>query len=539
MTASHGGGIVVADDRIAAAVGARVLRSGGNAVDAAVATAFAMAVTYPQAMNPGGGGFAVVALPDGETAALDFRERAPAAATPDLFLRPDGSVDRERTLRSALAAGVPGMPAGLAALHRRFGRLAWADLLAPAVDLARDGFPIPQGLADALNDHRKRFAAHDGARAIFVHPDRAWRAGDILRQSDLARTLAAIRTGGADAFQRGEIARAIAREVSAGGGILTAEDIAAYEPIWREPARFAFLGREVVTMPLPSSGGVALRQILGIFEAARGADPDLDPADRLHIFIEAERRAFADRNTFLGDPDGVSGDLVERLTGSAYIRARAATIDRARSTPSSGIIPGEAGIGSESDATSNLCVIDRAGGVAVVTITLNDSFGSRIVARGTGILLNNEMDDFTAKPGSPNLFGLRQGEANAIRPGRRMLSSMSPAIVREGGRPVLAVGAAGGPRILSAVALVIARAIGERMPLDRAVLLARVHHQHLPDEVVLEDASVVGPALAGKGHRIRTRPQRIGLVTAIGADPNSEGSIGVADPRGYGAAVAE
>ncbi|MHC4862005.1 MAG: gamma-glutamyltransferase, partial [Planctomycetota bacterium] len=491
-------GVVAAEDGIAAEVGAAVLREGGNAVDAAVATAFALGVTFPQAGNPGGGGFAVVALPGEAPVALDFRETAPAGASREMFLRPDGEPDRERSLWTVAAAGVPGTPAGLAALHARFGRLPWARLVEPAEKLAAEGFPIPAGLARALNAHRERFERSAAARGIFVLEDRPWREGDVLVQGDLARTLASIREHGAEGFYRGRVAAAIAEEVRAAGGVLTEGDLDAYRPVWREPARFAFRGSEVLTMPLPSSGGVVLRQILGVLEATGGPDAAPGSPERIHLFAEAERRAFADRNALLGDPAGMPRGLVRFLTSRDYVRRRAATVDPVRATPSGEVRPA-ATAAAESAETTNLCVVDREGGAVALTYTLNATFGTHIVAEGTGVILNNEMDDFAAKPGTPNQFGLRQGERNAVVPGRRMLSSMSPTLVRRDGRVVLAVGSPGGPRILSAVAQVIVGHVGDGLPIDIAVIAPRVHHQHLPDVLFLEDAEVVWPEARGRG----------------------------------------
>jgi len=552
VTSSANGGMVVAEAPLAAEVGARVLREGGNAVDAAVATAFALAATFPQAGGPGGGGFAVVSVPGHEPLALDFREVAPADASGEMFLAPDGAVDRRRSLWSVLAAGVPGTPAGLAELHRRLGSLPWSRLVDPAVRLAAEGFPIGAALARDLNQHRKRFRRDPAARAIFVREDRPWRPGDILRQEDLGRTLAAIRDRGAAGFYAGPVAATIEREVRRAGGIMTAGDLLAYRPVWRTPVRFPFSGHEILTMPLPSSGGVVLPQILGLLELSGGTDAVPGSVDRLHLFVEAERRAFADRNALLGDPEGVPAELVERLRSPGYLEARAATIDPARATPSSEVVAGETSLAAESPSTTNLCVVDRDGGAVALTYTLNSTFGSHLVVPGTGILLNNEMDDFAAKPGEPNQFGLRQGERNAIVPGRRMLSSMSPTLVIKDGEVVLVVGSPGGPRILTAVALVIARVAGDKIPLDQAVLGPRIHHQHLPDRVDYEDADVVWPEerercnleidsaklrdLSRRGHQLKPRETPIGRVTAISVEPSGS-LLGVADPRGGGRAV--
>jgi gamma-glutamyltranspeptidase / glutathione hydrolase len=555
VDSTAGRGVVVAEDPAAAGVGAAVLREGGNAVDAVVATAFMLAVTYPQAGPPGGGGFAVVSFPGGEPVALDFRETAPAAATRDMFLRPDGKVDRDLSLRSALSSGVPGTPAGLEALHKRFGKLPWRRLVEPAVTMAREGYAIPAGLAKALNEHRERFEPDPEARAIFVRDDRPWQAGDVLVQADLAKTLAAIRDRGAAGFYEGATAAAIEDEMKRGGGIITRADLAAYRPTWREPARFPFQGREVVTMPLPSSAGIVLHQILAILEASGGVRKAPLSADRIHLFVEAERRAFADRNAALGDPAGVPEERVFFLTSAGHIRTRALSVDAGRATPSHEVRPAGGPTAPAPTDTTNLCVVDGEGGAVALTYSLNATFGSHIVARGTGVLMNDHMDDFSARPGAPNLFGLRQGAANAIVPGRRPLSSMSPTIVRDGGEVVLVLGAAGGPRILSSVAQVIVRHLVDDLPLDVAVITPRVHHQHRPDVIEHEEAEIVWPlgrkgdeleltserlrALTERGHFLKIRPGGIGRLTAISRDPRVLRVRGVAGPRSYGISVVE
>jgi gamma-glutamyltranspeptidase/glutathione hydrolase len=472
---------------------------------------------------------------------------------PEIPRLPNGKVDRRLSLYSALSSGVPGTVAGLEALHRRFGRLPWRRLVEPAVVLAREGYAFPAGLAAALNEHRERFEADAEARAIFVREDRRWAAGDRLVQTDLAKTLAAIRDRGAAGFHEGATARAVEEEMRRGGGILTRADLAAYRPVWRPPARFTFRGREVITMPLPSSAGIVLRQILGILDLAGGLREAPVTAARLHLFAEAERRAFADRNAALGDPVGVPEERVRFLTSDAHLRARARTVDPYRVTPSYAVRPAR-----EAPApgdTTNLCVVDADGGAVALTYSLNDSFGSHIVVRGTGVLMNDHMDDFSARPGAPNLFGLRQGEANAIVPGRRPLSSMSPTIVREDGEVVLALGAAGGPRILSAVAQVVVRHLVDGLPLDVAVIAPRVHHQHRPDTLVHEDAEVIWPLgpdggrldlhadrlreLGDRGHFLKIRNGGIGRLTAISRDPEVLRVRGVAGPRTYGASIVQ
>jgi gamma-glutamyltranspeptidase/glutathione hydrolase len=549
VTLATNRGMVVSEAPLASAVGADVLARGGSAADAAVATAFALAVTEPQASPIGGGGFAVIAPPDEEPAALDFRETAPARAAAAMFLAKDGTVDRAIALRSVLSAGTPGGVAGLAELHRRAGRLPWASLVEPAIALARAGFEIRASLADALNDARKKLAADPDAAAIFVR-DRPWRPGDLLVQTDLARTLEAIRDRGSDGFAAGPVAAAIAAKVAAGKGVLDAADLAAYRPVWRTPARFSFRGHEVVTMPLPSSAGVVLPLMLGILDAAGGQATRPMSADRLHLLAEASRRAFAERNDRLGDPAGVPDGLVEKLVSPASIAERARTVDL-RATPSFQLDVWRERQGE----TTHLCVVDGRGGAVAMTVSLNTTFGSGIVAGGTGVLLNDHMDDFTLRPGERNAYGLRQGEANALVPGRRPLSSMAPTVVLRDGEPVLVLGAAGGPRILSAVAQVLLHEAGDGLALETAALLPRIHHQHRPDELRVEDAVVAWPAggerpdlllsarklddLRRRGHFPAPRNAPIGRLTAISRDPETGDLRGVAGPRTDGAAVAE
>jgi gamma-glutamyltranspeptidase/glutathione hydrolase len=538
-------GLVVSEDPIAARIGAEVLAEGGNAVDAAVATAFALAVSFPEASPVGGGGFAVIVLPGEDPAALDFRETAPAAATADMFLGAEGKVDRKRSLDSPLAVAVPGGTAGLAAMHERFGRLPWERLLEPAVRMAADGFAVPERLAKNLERYRDRLDADPDAREIFLG------VGETLVQADLARTLAAIRDRGPRGFSEGAVASAIAEDLAKGGGLLTPADLSGYEPVWRDPARFPWRGSEVLTMPLPSSAGVVLPQVLGILEAAGAAGTRPGTPERLHLLVEAERRAFADRNAHLGDPAGIPEGLVEKLVSSDYLARRAATIEPGAATPSHEIQAGD----PAPEDTTHVCVVDAEGGAVALTVSLNRTFGSGLVAAGTGVLLNDHMDDFAAKPGEPNLFGLHQGAANAIVPGRRPLSSMSPTVVQRGGEVVLVLGAAGGPRILSAVVQVLEKHIGDGLPLDVAVLAPRVHHQHRPDRLQFEDVTAHWPpgashpeldltrdvldALDRRGHPIWERDGVIGRLTAIARDPRSGSLLGVADARTTGAVAAE
>ena len=525
--------MVVSDHPLASAVGVDVLRRGGNAIDAAVAVAFALAVVHPQAGNIGGGGFLVYRAADGRTYSLDFREEAPAAATRDMYLDAHGQMT-DRSLTGPLAAGVPGSVAGLAEMHRRFGRLPWRDVVEPAVGLARDGVVVDAARAAAFADtvSGERLRRFPSSLAAFARHGRLPAEGDTLRQPDLARTLELIADSGAAAFYRGGIADRIVAEMRKSGGIITREDLARYQAKWRDPLQTTYRGWHVVGMPPPSSGGVTVAEILNILE---GYDPlpAFGTASLMHLWAEAMRRAFTDRNRYLGDPDFVTMP-VDRLTSKAYAAELRRGIDPARATPSSAM-PAVV----EGSKTTHYSIVDQEGNAVAITTTLNDDFGSALVVDGAGFLLNDEMDDFASKPGSPNLFGLVQGEANAIQPGKRMLSAMAPTIVLDpSGRLALVAGSPGGPRIISAVAQVVSNVIDHHMSLAQALSAPRIHHQGLPDSLYFEAGGVPAPqraALEAMGYAFRTRPLAIGDVNAVLVTP--QGLEGLADPRRGGGAA--
>jgi gamma-glutamyltranspeptidase/glutathione hydrolase len=525
--------MVVSDHPLASAVGVDVLRRGGNAVDAAVAVGFALAVVHPQAGNIGGGGFLVYRAADGRAYALDYRETAPAGASRDMYLDAAGQLTDQR-LTGALAAGVPGSVAGLWAMHGRFGRLPWHDVVAPAVALAREGVvvdsPRAASFANPASDERlRRFPS---SVAAFFHDGRHPVAGDTLRQPDFARTLALIADSGADAFYRGSIAAAIVAEMQRSGGIITRADLAGYQAKWREPLRASYRGWEVIGMPPPSSGGVTLTEMLNILE---GYDP-LPPYGTprlLHFELEAMRRAFVDRNRYLGDPDFVAMPI-QRLTSKAYADSLRRGIDADRATPTSAMPPVV-----EGTETTHYSVVDQEGNAASITTTLNDDFGAAITVAGAGFLLNDEMDDFASKPGVPNLYGLVQGEANAIQPGKRMLSAMAPTIVLDRhGRLALVLGSPGGPRIISAVLQVLSNVVDHGMTLPQAVSAPRVHHQGLPDSVCWEPDGLSPEQrreLAAMGYVFEQRPHWVGDVNAVLV--SRRGMDGTADPRRGGGAA--
>ncbi|WP_018045920.1 gamma-glutamyltransferase [Methylobacterium sp. 88A] len=521
-------GMVSSQDALATRVGVAILKGGGNAVDAAVAVGFALAVTLPQAGNLGGGGFMLVRLAGtGETVAIDFRETAPAAATADMFLAPDGQPDRGASIRTGKAVGVPGSVRGLAEAHRLYGsgRFTLADLIAPARALARDGIPVEGGLADSLPRAADRLGRWPSSRAVFFRDGRPLQRGETLVQPDLAVTLAAIAEHGPDAFHTGPIAERIAAAARRVGGVLTPADLAAYRPAIRQPIRGTYRGYEIVSMPPPSSGGVHLIEILNILEGFDLAAMGAGSAQALHILAEAMKPAYADRATWLGDPSR-SEVPVRGLTAKAYAETLRAAIDPARARPAEAVKAGDP-LPYESDQTTHYSVVDRAGNAVSTTTTLNFSYGLGLVAEGTGVLLNNEMDDFSAKTGSVNAYGLVGGPANAVAPGARPLSSMTPAIVLKDGRLVLVTGSPGGSRIISTVLQVIVNVIDFRMNLAEAVTAPRIHHQWRPDVLFAEDG--LSPdtlaLLRAKGHAVR-----------VGSSSGSANSVMTGDGLVAGAA---
>lgn len=517
---------VVSQSRIASRVGAEILEHGGNAVDAAVATAFALAVTHPSAGNIGGGGFAVVFQPDRPATTFDFREKAPSASRSDMFLGKDGAYDPNRHHWSHLSVGVPGTVAGLHALHRRLGHVPWRRLVDPAVRLARKGFPVSAGLATSLEAMIPVFRRHPATLAQFTRDGQPLRQGDRLAQPALADTLALIRDLGRDGFYLGRTAKLIVEEMQRGGGVITLDDLRAYEPVEREPVRGTYRGYDIISIPPPSSGGVALVEMLNILDGVDLASLGLRSAAETHWLIEAMRRAYADRARYLGDTDFVAVP-VDRLMSAAYaaelrrtIRPdRASTSDRRRfDWP------------HESDETTHLCVVDRHRMAVSLTTTLEQSYGSRIIVPGAGFLLNNEMGDFNPKAGMTTDGGLIGTSPNLVAPGKRMLSSMTPTIVTRDGRPVLIIGSPGGRTIINTVLEVIVNFVDHGMPIQGAIDLPRFHHQWLPDTVVAE-RSCFSPdtrsLLEALGHKIRIRRGTQGSAMGIAILPGGDIEAGV------------
>jgi gamma-glutamyltranspeptidase/glutathione hydrolase len=526
-------GMVVAPEREAAGVGLEVLRRGGNAVDAAVATAFALAVTFPRAGNLGGGGFLLYRAPDGSHAALDFRETAPGALQPSMFLDAAGRVDLSKSQSGGLAVGVPGSVAGLVAAHERWGTRPWAELVAPAIRLAEEGVVVSDLTAEILSEETARLAADRAAAAIFTKNGAPLAAGDRLIQKDLAKTLRAIAAQKARGFYEGPVASAIVNGVAAAGGVMTVGDLARYRVVRRTPLIGSYRGRTIVTFPPPSSGGVVLLQILAMLERFDLASSKAGSALTLHRIAEAERRAFADRTVYLGDPDFVKL-RVREILDPAYVAARGATIRDDRATPSSKIRPGSLPP-HEGSNTLHVSVADDHGMAVALTTTLNSWYGAAIVAPGTGVLLNNEIDDFSLAVNVANQWGLVGGDANAVAGGKRPLSSMCPTIVEsqpEGGRPLLILGARGGPTIISAVLQTILHIVDDGMTLQEALDAPRIHHQWLPDQIFYEPRAFtpeVAQGLTQRGHKLKERTP-IADVAPIGLDAAGR-YTGAADPR--------
>ncbi|HEX7479441.1 MAG TPA: gamma-glutamyltransferase [Polyangiales bacterium] len=535
-------GAVASAEPHASLVGLEVLRAGGNAVDAAIAVAFALAVTHPSAGNLGGGGFMLVRMHDGQAVAIDYRETAPGAATRDMYLDASGKLTRQ-SLVGARAAGVAGTVAGLGLAHARFGTRPWAQLVSPAVALARDGHAVDAFHAELLAKAvtRMREAGLPASAAHYLAPDaQPIRAGDVWRQPELARTLAYLAEHGPRSFYAGELADKLAASVRQLGGVWTSADLAAYQAVARIPLRFDYLGHEILTMPPPSAGGIVLRQILFASELLHMRDLPWRSAAAMQLYVEAARRAYSDRATWIADPAFVDVPTAG-LTDPSYLRARMADIDGSRATPSAAIAAGSP-VREASPQTTHFSVVDDAGNAVSNTYTLNDAFGSLVVVADTGVLLNDEMDDFASQPGTANLYGLVQGERNKIEPGKRMLSSMTPTIVTKTGELRAVLGTPGGSTITTTVAQVVRALVDYGVPLDVAVRAPRVHHQWLPDQVVIEpevEADIVA-GLTALGHKIALYAYgHIGHADCIEVDPATHGFRAVADvTRGSGGAVA-
>lgn len=495
--------MVVTREAHATAAGVEALRAGGNAVDAAVAVGMALAVTHPAAGNLGGGGFMLVRFADGRTTFLDFRERAPERASRDMYLDPEGNPTRDSVV-GYRAAGVPGTVAGLEFAHRKYGRRPWAQLVTPAVRLAEEGFPVSKGLAASLRRASSLLERFPESRRIFLNGGKHFNPGDTLVQPELARTLERIRRRGARDFYRGETARLLTADMERNGGLITLKDLRNYRVVERRPIEGSYRGYGIISAPPPSSGGVGLLQMLGMLEGSGYEKSGAGSAAAYHYLAEAMRRYFADRATHLGDPDFVRVP-VRGLLDEAYIARLRGSINPDRATPSAEVRAGEMPAG-ESYQTTHYSIVDPEGNAVAVTYTLNASYGCGVTATGLGFLLNNEMDDFSARPGAPNYFGLVQGEANAIQPRKRPLSSMTPTIVLRDGKLYMVVGSPGGPTIINTVLQVIVNVLDFGMNIQEATDFPRIHHQWLPDELRVEKSvpAEVAAELKARGHTIRT-----------------------------------
>ena len=523
--------MIASNSEIASQAGVEVLKEGGNAVDAAVATGFALAVAYPEAGNLGGGGYMVIRMADGRVAALDYREVAPLAATRDMYVGANGKLTGESVI-GPKASGVPGAVAGMIEAQHRYGVLPLAKVLAPAISLAEDGFKVDSTFFRSVAAAKYRIENFSG-RSVFFERDSAPRVASVFRQPALARTIRLVADSGAAAFYRGSIADSIAAEMKRSGGLISKEDLARYKPIWREPIRGNYRGYSFIAMPPSSSGGTTVTEMLNILEAY-GQPAPFGSVEEIHAVASASQRAFVDRNSKLGDPAFVKAPVAE-LTSKSYARTVARTISRDRADPTPRLAAGM----PEGNETTHYSVVDRSGNAVATTTTLNDLYGSGIYVSGAGFFLNDEMDDFTSKPGTPNMFGLIQGEANAIAPGKRMLSAMSPTIVLDPkGQLLLVTGARGGPRIISATSQVILNVIDHRMSIADAMNAPRLHHQSLPDSIQLEpggfDSAVVA-RLRAMGHSVY---EQGGVASAASIMRVKGGYQGVSDRRSRGGGVA-
>lgn len=531
---SASNGMVVSAHRESSAAGVKMLLSGGNAVDAAVATELTLAVCYPEAGNIGGGGFMLIRLADGTTDVIDYREKAPRKASRDMYLNETGEIIQGLSTETHMASGVPGTVAGILEAHRKYGKLPFKKVIEPAIELAEKGFRINQYQANSLNSNRKKFIERNRVKTAFVK-DSLWKEGDILRQPDLAKTLKRIKDKGREGFYSGRTADLIINEMRRGNGLISREDLEEYSPVWRKPLAGRYRDYEIITIPPPSAGGIILLQLLGIVEDYPLKEWGFQTPETIHLIIEAEKRVFADRAEFIGDPDFVKVP-VNQLLNKNYLRERMSDFSPGRATPSDQISHGNP-LQTENEETTHYSVVDRWGNAVAATTTLNGSFGSSIVVEGAGFLLNNEMDDFSSKPGFPNMYGLVGGDANSIQPGKRMLSSMTPTIITRNDSLYMVLGSPGGSTIPTSVFQVIINVLDFEMDIRHAVEAGRFHNQWLPDYTEFEPdlfGSETRLKLESLGHTIKRRGS-LGRVNALII--NSGGLINSgADPRGNNSA---
>ena len=534
-------GMVASTSRIASEVGVEVMRRGGNAVDAGVAVAFALAVTYPAAGNLGGGGFMMIRLRDGRTTAIDYREMAPQAATRNIYLDKDGNlIEGEGSSTIGYrASGVPGTVRGMELALAKYGsgKLTWSQLIEPARRLASEGFALPYSLARSLRNNDKYLSRYEDARKIYLRNGNFYDEGELWRQPELANVFARLQQNGAREFYEGETARLIAADMKRNNGLMTLEDLRGYVAKERAPLRTTYRGHEVISMPPPSSGGAVLIEMLNILEAYDLTKMNPSSSEKYHLVAEAMRRAFADRAEYMGDADFVSVPI-EGLISKDYAARQRSTINAERASTSVEVKAGKP-VGAESEETTHFTVVDAQGNVVSNTYTLNNSYGSGVVAKGTGILMNNEMDDFAAKPGTPNLYGLIQGERNAVAGRKRPLSAMTPTFVlRKDGTLWFAVGSPGGPTIINTVLQTIINVVDHNMNIQQAIDFPRIHHQWLPDEIVYEPLGMSADterALQARGHKLTERPRYMGDAQGIMIEEKTGVRLGASDPRNDGA----
>lgn len=496
---------------IATKIGLDILKKGGNAVDAAIAVQFALAVCYPNAGNIGGGGFMVLRQSNGDCATLDFREKAPAKAHRDMFLDEEGNAIIEKSQYGRLAAGTPGTVDGMVQAFEKYSKLKnWGILIQPSIDLAAGGYAITQREADNLNEEQNNFIKYNRFDTPF-HKN-SWKKGDIISHPDLAKTLQRIKKRGRSGFYEGETAKCIVREMNAGGGIISLEDLKNYRAVWRAPLITTYKGNKIIGMPPPSSGGLCLSQLLKMIEPYNLSQMGFQSAEYVHLIVEAERRVYADRAKHMGDADFYPVP-VKMLIDSTYISSRMVDFDKSKASISKNITHGSA----QSEETTHFCIVDSEGNAASVTTTLNGSYGAFTVVKGAGFLLNNEMDDFSIKPGTPNMYGLIGSEANKIEPNKRMLSSMTPTIIEKDGKLLMVVGTPGGSTIITSVLQTIVNVLEFDMTIADAVHAPRFHHQWVPDHIFVEKSAIYQSAreqLKSMGHSIKERGN-IGRVEGI------------------------
>lgn len=527
--------MVVTEEPIATDVGVAVLKAGGNAVDAAVAVAFALAVTYPTAGNLGGGGFLLARFADGRAAFFDFREKAPQNSSRNMYVDTSGNLTRD-SVDGWRAPGVPGTVRGLELAHQRFGSKRWSSLIRPAVKLASKGFEIPYELAASLRGSAKKLSPYPESSRIFLKGGGFYEAGERLVQPELGRTLTRMAKKGASEFYQGETARRLAETMAANGGLITLEDLRNYRAVERPVLEGRYRGFEVLTAPPPSSGGVGLLQMLGVLETSGYEKHGWGSAASVHFMAETMRRYYADRSEYLADPDFYKVPVASLLEGR-YIAKLRGSIDPERASTSDSVRPGTL-TSQESSETTHFSIIDRQGNAVSMTYTLNGGYGSGVTAPGLGFLLNNEMDDFAAKPGSPNMFGLVQGEANAIQPGKRPLSSMTPTILLRNGKLFMVVGGPGGGRIITSVLQTVTNVVDFKMNVRDAVDSPRFHHQWRPDKITVEHGFSPDTIrlLESRGHQVETTSS-VARIFAIVVEDDGKWLSGAADGRSYGHAA--